>query len=51
MAALRSFDLAATAMPRGVHSQQLVNMQVVPKSYLRKVNKFSDFSSARCFKL
>jgi hypothetical protein len=51
MVALRSFDLAATAMPRVVNSQQLANMQVVPKSFLRKENKFSDFSSARCFKL
>jgi len=51
MVALRSFNLAATAMPRDVNSQQLVNMQVVPKSYLRKVIKLSDFSSARCFKL
>ena len=51
MVALRSFDLAATAMPQGGNSQQLVNTQVVPKSYLRKVNKFSDFSSACCFKL
>jgi hypothetical protein len=51
MVAMQSFDLAATAMPRGVNSQHLVNMQVVPKSYLRKINKFSDFSSAHCFKL
>jgi hypothetical protein len=51
MVTLRSFDLAAKAMSRGVNSQQLVNIQVVPKSYLRKVNKFSDFSSALCFKL
>jgi len=51
MVALRSFDLTATALPRGVNSQQLVDMQVMPKSYLRKVNKFSECSSARCFKL
>ena len=44
MVALRSFDLVATAMPPGVKSQHLVNVQVVPKSYLRKVNKISDFS-------